>query len=78
MGFHFEYEVCVLCEPDHARVVFENRQEPVFILAGGRGGAPDICIEEAVDGPVLAALGIFIVEGAVEDLVLAVLRPGLG
>ena len=83
VGLHLVDEVVAAGGGDDAGVVVEDRDQPALPLArldggvDGRGGAADVLLEEGAD--LLGRLARFTVgDGGVEDLVLAVLRPGLG
>ncbi len=73
---HLEADQRATVEGDHPGVVVEHRaQEPAPAGHLLRGGA-DVGSEERVDHLLVPSSAI--ADGGVEDLVLAVLRPGLG
>ncbi len=65
----------IICEFNDAGVILKNGYEPVHALRYLAGGALDVRLEQAVDGLLFTVL--VIVDGRVEDLMLAVLAPGL-
>ena len=80
VGFHLEDEVPVFVEADDSRIVDENGEAPVgdaHSLPDQPGRTLDVCGEERVDFPG-QAFAVIVGDPGVEDLVLAVLRPGLG
>jgi len=83
VGLDLVDEVAAVVEGDHARVVVEDRDQPGSAVALAKlpvdlaRGLPDVGVEEGTH-----ALGVtprlLVVDGRVEDLVLAVFAPGLG
>ena len=81
VGLHLEDHVPVGIEADHPGIVLEHRQAPVVlthVLADLFGNIADIGVKQADDAGGGTGFRILIGDVAVEDLVLAVLGPGLG
>ena len=81
VGLDLDADVHVFAEADHARVVLEDGQAEVVLahaFAQLPGAALDEGLVEAVDLGRGAVLAVLVTDAGAEDLVLAVLGPGLG
>jgi hypothetical protein len=77
VGLHLVHQVPAVVEADHPGIVVEHRDEETHPAADLLRGAPDAGVEEGMDRlPGTARL--LVADDGVEDLVLAVLGPGLG
>ena len=76
VGLHLHDQVPVVVEGDDPGVVVEHRAQPVNLLRNLLGRRHDVAPEEIPDGRTCSVF-VLILDRALEDLVLAVLRPGL-
>ena len=76
VGLHLEAQERLPVERDDAGVVVEDRAQEPAPAGEPLGGRADVRLEQRVDRLLPAALAV--ADRRVEDLVLAVLRPGLG
>ena len=77
VGFDLVRNIVALVEADDARVVAKDRNQPVDVVPNFFRRVLDIRLEQRVD-PLLAAVLVHVADAPRENLVLAVLRPGLG